>query len=215
MSRNLFKNWKTELKSVIFSAALHIIKMADPQNVSTAFRDRYLYRARHPTCWWMSDTLHFPKSFLRTDLWLPPSMVAHRTLPLSFSNRAYVSMDFPLAWTETSYAFIHLLLFFSICLLIFTLLSIAMNSSQKQLIFSFWVSSTRSPATFRIQYLGKPNIGFWNLLQLLQIKFSQKEVLYGNDRDFQNFKLPSFMLSIIVRQLDMMKSQMTPFWKAE
>ena len=36
--------------------------------------------------------------------------------------------------------------------------------------------------------------------------FFQKEVLYGNNRDFQYFKLPFFMFSIIVRQLDMMKS---------
>ena len=38
--------------------------------------------------------------------------------------------------------------------------------------------------------MGAPNIGSWNLIELLQYQFSQKEVLYGNNRDLQNFKLP-------------------------
>ena len=53
--------------------------------------------------------------------------------------------------------------------------------------------------------MGKPNIGFWNHLQLLKNQFSYKEVLYGNDKYFQNFKLILFMFLIIVKQLDMMK----------
>ena len=63
--------------------------------------------------------------------------------------------------------------------------------------------------------MGTPNNGSWNLLELLQNQFSETEVLYGNDRDFQNFKLASFMFSIIVREVDMIESQMSPFWKAE
>ena len=50
--------------------------------------------------------------------------------------------------------------------------------------------------------MGAQNIGSWNHLELLQNQFSQKEVLYGNGRDFQNFKLPPFMFSIIVREVD-------------
>ena len=63
--------------------------------------------------------------------------------------------------------------------------------------------------------MGAQKIGSRNLLKLLQNQFSQKEVLYGNGRDFQNFKLPPFMFSIIVREVDMIKSQMSPFWKEE
>ena len=63
--------------------------------------------------------------------------------------------------------------------------------------------------------MGAPNFGSLNLRELLQNQFSETEVLYGNDRDFQNFKLASFMFSIIVSEVDMIESQMSPFWNAE
>ena len=68
------------------------------------------------------------------------------------------------------------------------------------------VKLTISPSNTFNSKMGKLNIGFWKLLRQLQNQFSEKEVLYGNDRDFQNFKLPALMFLIIVRQLDMMKS---------
>ena len=63
--------------------------------------------------------------------------------------------------------------------------------------------------------MGAQKISSLNLLELLQNQLSQKEVLYGNGRDFQNFKLPPFKFSVIERELDMIKSQTSPFWKAE
>ena len=53
------------------------------------------------------------------------------------------------------------------------------------------------------------------LYNCCESNFPKKEVLYGNDRDFQYFKLTSFMFSIIVREVDMIESQMSPFWNAE
>ena len=49
---------------------------------------------------------------------------------------------------------------------------------------------------------------YWHLKPSTTVEKSifPKVVLYGNDWDFHNFKLILFMFSIIVRQLDMMKS---------
>ena len=84
---------------------------------------------------------------------------------------------------------------------------------------STWCSKSFLPPPFpgrKYTYLmGTPVNGSWNFLELLQNQFSRKEVLYGNGRDFQNFKLPSFKFSVIVSELDMIKSQTSPFWKAE
>ena len=56
--------------------------------------------------------------------------------------------------------------------------------------------------------MGAQKIGSRNLLELLHNQFSQKEVLCGNGRDFQNFKLPPFMFSIIERsRLDKIRNE--------
>ena len=60
--------------------------------------------------------------------------------------------------------------------------------------------------------MGMLNTGTWNLLEVSKSSFSQKDVLYCNYRESHVFMPPTITFLSVLRQLDMLRSWISPFW---